>query len=102
MHINTSNQGEKKAEFHERWRVNREGLRQALRQRPNLMERQEKHAQMHSKQAAAEAMVSAPVSLMLFAYPMLSQVGIPLVNWRAPSRPAPISATFVNTNSTRG
>ncbi|CAM9456141.1 unnamed protein product [Ectocarpus fasciculatus] len=45
----------KQAEFRERWRLNRSGLRQALRKRPNLLERQEKFAQQHSKRVADQA-----------------------------------------------
>eukprot|EP00903_Cladosiphon_okamuranus_P005940 g5870.t1 len=46
---------EKKAEYRERRRLNRSGLRQALRKRPNLLERQEKYAKQHSKRLAAQA-----------------------------------------------
>ncbi|CAB1117996.1 unnamed protein product [Ectocarpus sp. CCAP 1310/34] len=46
---------EKQAEFRERWRLNRSGLRLALRKRPNLLERQEKFAQQHSKRLADQA-----------------------------------------------
>ncbi|CAM9927691.1 unnamed protein product [Ectocarpus sp. 6 AP-2014] len=46
---------EKQAEFRERRRLNRSGLRQALRKRPNLLERQEKFAQQHSKRLADQA-----------------------------------------------
>ncbi|CAM9870838.1 unnamed protein product, partial [Ectocarpus sp. 12 AP-2014] len=45
----------KRAEFRERWRLNRAGLHQALRKRPNLLERQEKFAQQHSKRLADQA-----------------------------------------------
>lgn len=57
---NKSHQEEKDAEFRERRRLNRSGLRQALRQRPNLLERQEKFAQQHSRRLAAQASVSPP------------------------------------------
>ncbi|CAM9903155.1 unnamed protein product, partial [Pylaiella littoralis] len=46
---------EKNAEFRERQRRNRSGLHQALRKRPNLLERQEKYAQQHSKRLADQA-----------------------------------------------
>lgn len=46
------------AEFRERRRKNQEGLEQALRKRLNLMERQDQHGQIRSKQLFAEATVS--------------------------------------------
>ncbi|CAM9571196.1 unnamed protein product, partial [Hapterophycus canaliculatus] len=46
---------QKKAELQARRRLNRLGLREALRKRPNLLERQEKYAQQHSKRLAAQA-----------------------------------------------
>lgn len=51
-------QEEKEAEYRERRRLNRSGLRQALRKRPNLLERQEKYAQQHSRRLADHASVS--------------------------------------------
>lgn len=52
-------QEEKDAEYRERRRLNRSGVRQALRKRPNLLERQEKYAQQHSRRLAAQASVSS-------------------------------------------